>query len=120
MTSRSLVVALSVLVLGSVARAENFEVHMQSDGPVMHFVPDTISITKGSKVKWINDDVKKQFHTVTSGKVTGAAGHPDKLFASSMIAPGKTFEHTFTEAGTFEYYCMPHVAMKMFGKVIVK
>lgn len=98
------------------AQAATVEVHMKSEGAKMHFVPDVVTIKKGDKVKWINDDARKQFHTVTSGK----AGKPDRLFDSKMMASGKTFERVFTEAGEFDYYCIPHVAMKMFGKVVVK
>lgn len=107
-------------VLVSPSWAKVVEVHMASDGGKMHFVPDVVTVSKGDTVKWINDDAKKQFHTVTSGKVNGASGRPDKLFDSKMLAPGKTFQRVFSDAGEFDYYCVPHVPMKMFGKVIVK
>lgn len=106
--------------LGLQAVAGTVEIHMASDGGKMHFVPAVVTVKKGDTVKWINDDARKQFHTVTSGKVVGATGKPDKLFDSKMLGPGKTFERVFADAGEFEYYCVPHVPMKMFGKVIVK
>ena len=118
-TFRHLILIAS-LSLSHLSLAGTTEIHMASDVGKMHFVPDTVTIKKGDTVKWVNDDVKKQFHTVTSGKVVGSSGKPDKLFDSKMIPPGKSFQRVFSDVGEFEYYCMPHVPMKMFGKVVVK
>jgi plastocyanin len=38
-------------------------------------------------------------------------------FDSGMMATGKTFEHTFTTAGEYTYFCTIHP--DMIGKVIV-
>jgi plastocyanin len=77
---------------------------------------DPIKVKVGGKVTWTNKDSVQ--HTVTSGK----AGSPDsgKEFDSGLtklINPGATFEHTFTKAGTFPYYCQLHPTMT--GTVIV-
>jgi plastocyanin len=61
---------------------------------------------------WNNID--SAAHTVTSGNV--ADGH-DGMFDSSLFMSGLTFEFTFNEAGTFDYFCMVHPWMT--GKVIV-
>ena len=70
-----------------------------------------------STVTWTNDDT--QPHTV----VSGANAQPSGEFDSSpnfnpLIAPGATFEHTFTQAGEFPYYCALHP--NMVGTVSVK
>ena len=44
-------------------------------------------------------------HTVTSGLVAEGG---DGMFDSSLFAAGATFEYTFNEAGTFDYFCMVH------------
>ncbi|MDA7432233.1 plastocyanin/azurin family copper-binding protein, partial [Synechococcus sp. AH-601-O06] len=36
------------------------------------------------------------------------------------FAPGESWEETFTEAGTFDFYCEPHRGAGMVGKVIVE
>jgi plastocyanin len=72
------------------------------------FNPAEVTINNGDTVTWRN--TSESVHTVTS--VTG------KLLDSGDIGPGETFSHTFTEAGTFSYYCYHHVVMK--GKVVVK
>jgi len=66
-------------------------------------------------VTWTNNDAVG--HTVTSGSSTGTVASPDGLFDSGDIAPGETFSYTFTEAGTFDYFCTPHPWMM--GTVIV-
>lgn len=39
-------------------------------------------------------------------------------FDSGVISEGG-FEHTFTEPGTYDYYCSPHQSMGMVGRVVV-
>jgi len=80
------------------------------------FAPNPVNAKVGDTVIWTNDD--SQPHTVTSG----SNGTPDKKFDSSpnfqpLLVPKGTFKHTFTEAGTFDYYCQLHPAMV--GKVTV-
>ncbi len=78
------------------------------------FIPETINIRAGTKVVWTNDD--NLVHTVTSG----VRGDDDagSLFDSSNLSPGDTFEHTFEEPGTYDYFCTLHVGMD--GQVVVE
>ena len=78
------------------------------------YVPETITILKGEKVKWTNED--NSIHTVTSGL-------PGELnlgsdFDSNFLATGETFEHLFPSQGLFNYFCTLHP--DMVGKVEVK
>jgi plastocyanin len=66
-----------------------------------------IEIAVGTTVQWTNNDPMP--HTVTAN---------DRSFDSGIIAPGKTWQYTFTKAGTYNFYCMPHPFMK--GIVVVK
>jgi nitrite reductase (NO-forming) len=69
------------------------------------FQPNPAQVSVGSTVTWTNDDA--QPHTATSGEnVT-----PDGNFDSGIMAPAATFEHTFTEAGEFPYFCLLHPNM---------
>ncbi|MFZ0842738.1 MAG: plastocyanin/azurin family copper-binding protein [Nitrosotalea sp.] len=74
--------------------------------------PKEIHIIQNSIVTWINND--NVSHTVTSGDPQQGA---DGKFDSGLIKPEKEFSHTFTEIGTFNYYCQVHPAMT--GIVIV-
>jgi plastocyanin len=74
------------------------------------FKPNPVQVSVGDTVRWTNDDT--QPHTVTSGQ----NAQPDGKFDSSpnfnpLIAPGQTFEHKFTEAGQYPYYCALHPNM---------
>ncbi|MFA5809080.1 MAG: plastocyanin/azurin family copper-binding protein [Thermoleophilia bacterium] len=79
------------------------EVRMQGS----KFTPADLTVDKGAKVTWINDD--STTHTVTSSSNVFNLGNLDK---------GKNFGYTFRESGTFEYECTIHPGMK--GKVTVK
>jgi len=68
------------------------------------FVPATITISRGTTVQWTQKD--SVTHTVTG---TG--------FDSGGLSQGKTFSHTFNDAGTFDYGCSIHTSMT--GKIIV-
>ena len=67
------------------------------------YIPYSISIKTGHAVVWINEDTAA--HTVTSGT---ADGGPDGVFDSSLFLSGATFEHTFDESGSYDYFCMVH------------
>lgn len=70
------------------------------------FSPEPIEIKVGTTVTWTNLDSAP--HTVSQ---TGGG------FESGKMDQGATFSFTFTEAGTFEYFCQFHPNMK--GTVIV-
>jgi plastocyanin len=71
------------------------------------FKPKTITIAKGTKVKWTNGGSVN--HTTTSTK---------GLWNSGSLAPGATFAHVFKKVGTFKYHCTIHPTL-MHGKILV-
>jgi len=77
------------------------------------FIPSSVKINVGDTVSWSNDDTAA--HTVTSGK---PANGPDGNFDSSLLMVGKTFDVTFDNSGSYDYFCMVHPWMV--GKVVVK
>jgi plastocyanin len=79
------------------------------------FVPETLTVSKGTTVTWTNKD--STLHTVTSGSPESGNSGTGTVFDSSYLAAGKTFQHQFNIAGTFDYYCTLHPYMK--GKVVV-
>jgi plastocyanin len=68
-------------------------------------LPNPIQVGVGDTVTWTNDDA--QPHTATSGQ----NATPDGTFDSGIMAPQATFEHTFTEAGEYPYFCLLHPNM---------
>jgi len=69
------------------------------------YSPNPVQVSTGATVTWTNDD--SQPHTATSGENTT----PDGTFDSGVMAPAATFEHTFTEAGEYPYFCLLHPNM---------
>ena len=67
------------------------------------FIPATVTINAGDTVSWVNDDTAA--HTVTSGTPTGG---PDGVFDSSLMMVAASWEHTFDDSGTYDYFCMVH------------
>lgn len=76
--------------------------------------PSPANVAVGTTVTWTNDDAT--LHTVYSGLPSDP--QQGQLFQSDFMTKGKTFEHTFDTAGTFDYYCTLHPFM--IGQVVVK
>lgn len=72
------------------------------------FSPATITVKTGSTVIWTNE--ASVAHTVTSDS--------GNELDSPLLSQGKSYSHTFSQAGTFSYHCTPHPNMK--GTVIVE
>ncbi|MHA7734334.1 cupredoxin domain-containing protein [Nitrosopumilus sp. S6] len=69
----------------------------------IYYDPEVITVSVGDTILWDNAD--NTVHTVTSGiPPADATG----VFDSEMMMAGDSFEFTFTEAGTFDYYCTFH------------
>ncbi|MGH7477574.1 MAG: plastocyanin/azurin family copper-binding protein [Longimicrobiales bacterium] len=75
------------------------------------FEPANVTITPGTTVRWVWQGGGA--HTVTP------AGHSEWQEAS-LSGAGQTFEHTFNNAGDFDYFCTPHQAQGMTGNVTVQ
>lgn len=67
------------------------------------FSPASLTISVGDTVTWTNHDTAPHNIVVTDG--------PEK-FTSPTLQTGQTFSHTFTQAGTYSYYCSIHPDMK--------
>jgi len=71
------------------------------------FAPATLTVKAGTKVTWINrDDVP---HTVNEN---------EKRFKSGPMDTDDQFSYTFSDPGTFNYFCALHP--KMTGQIIVQ
>lgn len=72
------------------------------------FKPSIIRVPVGTTVTWVSYD--GEMHSVTSD--TG-------LFAGSL-PPFGSFNYTFTERGTYEYFCQNHSHNAAAGAVVVE
>lgn len=66
--------------------------------------PANTDVVKGTKITWTNKDTTK--HTVTSG----TRPTKDGKFDGQLDAAG-VFSFTFTDAGTYSYFCSIHSSM---------
>ncbi|MGI9567638.1 MAG: plastocyanin/azurin family copper-binding protein, partial [Nitrosopumilus sp.] len=67
------------------------------------YLPYETTVPVGTTITWSNDDTAA--HTVTSGTVeAGLTG----IFDSGLFMSSSTFEFTFDDAGTYDYFCMVH------------
>ena len=65
--------------------------------------PADITINAGDTVHWMNVDTAA--HTVTGGS---PADGPSGVFDSSLVMIDATYEFTFDDAGSYDYFCMVH------------
>lgn len=88
------------------------EIHLTLSGGA-RFAPANVVITAGTTVRWIWDDGP---HTVTSN------GQPSFSDSPAADNPPRTFEFTFTQPGTYQYYCTVHGSpgSGMRGTVVVQ
>jgi plastocyanin len=70
------------------------------------YVPQKLSVARGTAVRFVNDD--DEAHTVTA---------TDRSFDSGGLDTGDTWTHRFTAAGTTGYFCALHPYMR--GTVVV-
>lgn len=103
---------MNLFVFTQTTKAKTVTVQVGGDAPV--FTPGTVSIQPGDTVNWVWFSVGFN-HSVTSG----SNGHPDGFFDSGIHKDPFTFSFTFPNAGTFPYYCIPHLSMGMVGTVFV-
>jgi plastocyanin len=69
------------------------------------FKPGTVTIPKGTAVKWIN-----------RGSVTHSTTSDTGIWTMDL-KPGESFKRTFKKVGTFKYHCRFHTFMT--GKISV-
>lgn len=88
-----------------VAAGEPAEVHIGIDN--FTFSPAEVTVHAGARVEWVNrDDIP---HTVVEAATA--------RFRSQALDTDDGFGFTFTQPGTFTYFCSLHPTMT--GKVVV-
>jgi plastocyanin len=92
------------------------------EGGALVFTPAKLTIHVEDTVRWVWGSGG---HSV----VSGTNGNADNRFCSPsdtgcdnppLSNMGATYEHTFTQAGTFPYYCSVHFSLGMTGTITVQ
>lgn len=98
-----LAVGSLALVLAAPASTATTTIQIKRTG----FVPATVTINQDDSVTWTNSDTIDHQVVANGGS-----------FASPILAPGKTYTHTFRSGGTFRYHDGLHPGLK--GTVTVR
>ncbi len=89
----------------------------------LRFTSETVRIRTGQAVRWTN--TSSLIHTVTADPSKANNANSVSLpsgaqpFDSGDLRPGDVFTHTFSEPGTYRYFCIPHEGAGMVATVIV-
>ncbi|HWK30740.1 MAG TPA: cupredoxin family copper-binding protein [Terriglobales bacterium] len=101
------VIAISETGLRVAAAAETTPAAAEIKIDNFSFTPRMLTVQAGTKVTWTNrDDIP---HNIVSS---------EHKFKSKPLDTDDAYSFTFTEAGTYQYFCGLHP--KMVGKVVVE
>lgn len=113
-------------VAAGAGAASIVEIRMRSDARGEHvwFDPIGVWMQPGQRVRWVMDSPGNP-HTTTayhprnanhSLRIPQAATPWDSGF---LLNPGDRFEVTLTVEGVYDYFCLPHEAGGMVGRIVV-
>ena len=100
------------------------EIRLRSDALGTHvwFDPIGLLIEPGQTVRWVNEanvHTSTAYHPANDGhalRIPEAAAPWDSGY---LVEPGDQFEVTLTVPGVYDYFCAPHEAAGMVGRIIV-
>ncbi|MGH7587016.1 MAG: plastocyanin/azurin family copper-binding protein [Gemmatimonadota bacterium] len=100
------------------------EIRMRSDalGSKVWFDPIGVWVEPGSTVRWV---IEASVHSTTAYHPANA-GHSLRIPETAepwdsgiLTRPGQSFEVTLTVPGVYDYFCLPHEAGGMVGRIVV-
>lgn len=121
---RTLTLALAALVglafVAGTAAAQDgevVEIRMITDGGSFYFDPIGVVVEPGTTVRFVNDSGS---HNAVSYDPENDRPARIPEGAESWNSPiGEDFEITLTEEGVYDYFCQPHEALGMVGRIVV-
>jgi plastocyanin len=116
-------------MLGTTAAAAGRTVEiklMQTPSGMTYFDPAGVHIDSGDRVRWVQIT---GFHSVTAYHPSNdnhelripesALPWDSDILLAEHPKRGATFEHLFTLPGVYDYFCKPHEAAGMVGRIVV-
>ena len=98
-------------------------VQMVTDGDQHYFDPIGLFVESGETITF---RIESGVHSSTAyAEGTGGATTTripegaEPWNSGTLVQQGATFEHTFEVAGTYDYFCIPHKALGMVGRIVV-
>jgi plastocyanin len=95
---------------------------MVGGGGAFSFAPADLTIHVGDTVRWTWGSAGHNVVSGTSGNADGRFCSPSDTACDGapLSGAGTTYEHTFTQPGTFPYFCAAHVSLGMRGTIEVQ
>jgi plastocyanin len=115
-------VAAVLARLRSAGALEVIEMRSDALGSRVWFDPIGLYVEPGATVRWI---VRENVHTATAYHPRNDK-HPLRIPESAvpwdsgfLVHPGDHFDVWLSVPGVYDYYCMPHEAVGMVGRIVV-
>jgi len=99
-----------------------YEVEMRTDGSEYVFDPIGLHVEPGDTVRWVN--VSGAHSATAYAEGSGSATErripegAEPWNSGVKAEPGATFEYTFEQEGTYDYFCIPHKTLGMVGRIV--
>lgn len=118
LSRRTVLAGAGGVLLAPAQGAEIVEIVMtgRTDGSAVWFDPVGVAVMPGTTIRWVNRDPGNS-HTATAW--------PDRIprdaepWDSGYLLPDESFAVTLTAEGVYDYYCIPHAAAGMAGRIVV-
>lgn len=108
---------------GNVAQGDNVKVQMLAKDGQFYFDPVGLHVKPGTTITFVN--VGQTQHCATSytpdNGVVQQSRIPDGAdsWDSGLLGDGQTFQVKVTKEGVYDFYCTPHRALGMVGRIVV-
>src|SRR4051794_1734305 len=114
--------APAVLRRGSAADLAEIRMRSDPDEARVGFDPIGLKVAPGMTMRWV---VEANVHTATAYHPANG-GHPLRIPEDAapwnsgyLVEPGAAFEVTLAAEGVYDYFCVPHEAAGMVGRIVV-
>ncbi|MFP4175145.1 MAG: plastocyanin/azurin family copper-binding protein [Halobacteriales archaeon] len=99
-----------------------YEVEMVTDGSEYYFDPIGLHVEPGDTVRWVNVEGSHSSTAYEEGnggaEETRIPEGAEAWNSDTLSEQGATFEYTFEEEGTYDYFCIPHKTLGMIGRIV--
>jgi plastocyanin len=123
---RTVLLAGGLLLAGRLPRAagRTVEVRMVSDtlGTRVGFDPIGLHVAPGTTVRWVveaNVHTSSAYHPANGRHSLRIPSGAQPWDSGYLVNPGEHFDVTLTVEGVYDYFCLPHEAAGMVGRIVV-
>lgn len=111
------------LVCAAAAPVVEVRLRSSADGGSVWFDPPGLLVQRSTTVRWINGasvHTSTAYHPRNDNHALRIPRSAEPWDSGYLAHPGEAFEVTLTDPGVYDYYCAPHEAAGMVGRIIVE